>query len=140
MSDLVVGRTSLWKLTDPLRYLIILRGYAKAMLQVGLKAMSPAACLLVIAILRREALPKRWNNTCVAATTLALVGFGEFFVYVLTHWDLQWHIDTSLQRVLLQLWPAALWLMLLHISTPQPVDLRSVKTSASEPQLSCAKA
>ncbi len=44
---------------------------------------------------------------------------GYFFVYVITPHDLQWHIATSLNRLLLQLWPSTVFLFFLNVPYPR---------------------
>ncbi len=48
-----------------------------------------------------------------AFAALALVMAGEFAVYVITPWPLEWQITTSMDRLVLHLWPAACVLALL---------------------------
>lgn len=43
-----------------------------------------------------------------AAVTLMLIIAGYHFVYLTTPYDLIWHLTTSVDRLLMQLWPAAL--------------------------------
>jgi hypothetical protein len=47
-----------------------------------------------------------------------LLGFGV--IYVITPKDLAWHLDTSLWRLLLQLWPSALFVYCLIVNAPGP--------------------
>jgi hypothetical protein len=42
--------------------------------------------------------------------TLLMVLYGFYWVYVFTPMDLRWHLDSSMPRLILQLWPAALFL------------------------------
>jgi len=50
---------------------------------------------------------------------LMLLGF--YGVYLLTHWDLASHLDSSLVRLLLQLWPAAIFFWCLAVTFDAPV-------------------
>ncbi len=50
---------------------------------------------------------------------LLLMLSGYFFVYVITPHDLQWHIDSSLNRLLLQLWPSTVFIFFLNILYPE---------------------
>jgi hypothetical protein len=60
---------------------------------------------------------RRPHPTFVSAgfIALALMFVGYFFVYVLTPMDLIWHLGTSLERLLLQMWPTFLFLLFLVI-------------------------
>lgn len=49
-------------------------------------------------------------------------------VYVYTTKDLNWQIETSLARVLMQLWPAAVLVYFLYVRAPEAVPATSPKT------------
>jgi hypothetical protein len=53
---------------------------------------------------RRRLVGSEWMLAVVIALMLA----GYYVVYLLTPQDLQWHLNTSLVRLLLQLWPLAI--------------------------------
>ena len=54
-----------------------------------------------------------------AALTVGLMLLGDFAVYLLLPNDLDWQIQTSLDRILLQLWPAGLLVFFLAANVPQ---------------------
>ena len=54
-----------------------------------------------------------------AALVLALQLAGYFLVYLLTPCDLQWHLATSADRLLLQLCPLCLLVLFLWLATPE---------------------
>jgi hypothetical protein len=54
-----------------------------------------------------------------AATSLSMMLIGYFFTYVITPRDLDWHLRTSLNRLLLHLWPAFLFVFFLITRTPE---------------------
>jgi len=56
-----------------------------------------------------------------AFLVLALQLAGYFFVYVLTPCDLQWHLATSTDRLLLQLCPLCLLVLFVWLATPEEV-------------------
>jgi hypothetical protein len=55
----------------------------------------------------------------MAAGALGLTLAGYAFVYLTTPQDLAWHLRTSLHRLLLQLWPSALFVFFLLVKTPE---------------------
>ena len=61
----------------------------------------------------------RKTGVRIGIVTLALTLAGYFFVYVITYEDLDWHLRTTLHRLLLQLWPSALFLSLMLLRTPE---------------------
>jgi hypothetical protein len=42
----------------------------------------------------------------MVATTLPLMLIGYFFIYINTPYEIEWHLNTSLARLFLQLWPS----------------------------------
>ncbi|MCU0581770.1 MAG: phospholipid carrier-dependent glycosyltransferase, partial [Syntrophales bacterium] len=54
-----------------------------------------------------------------AVTTLILMLAGYFGVYLITPHDLRWHLLTSLNRLFIQLWPAAIFLCFMIARTPE---------------------
>jgi hypothetical protein len=60
---------------------------------------------------RSESRPFLW--------VLGIMLLGYFFIYVITPQDLAWHLDTSLRRLLLQLWPSAVFTFFLFARTPE---------------------
>ena len=52
-------------------------------------------------------------------------------VYVVTTKDLDWQIDTSLSRVLMQLWPAAVFVFFLYTREPREASVPEAKGAKS---------
>jgi hypothetical protein len=44
---------------------------------------------------------------------------GFFFVYIVSPFNLEWHLDTSLDRLLLQVWPLAVFAYFAVVQTPE---------------------
>ena len=59
-----------------------------------------------------------------SALALALTLGGYFFIYLITPYDIYWHLRFSLNRLLIQLWPSAIFLFFLRIGS-EPLDFRS---------------
>ncbi|OGQ89224.1 MAG: hypothetical protein A2253_02215 [Deltaproteobacteria bacterium RIFOXYA2_FULL_55_11] len=57
-------------------------------------------------------------GAAVGALFLVLVGY--FLVYVLTPDNLDWHLKTSLARLLLQLWPSFIFVFFLLVNPVEP--------------------
>jgi hypothetical protein len=83
---------------------------------------------------QEHAEPRRGIRTSVLALVLTLTGY--FAVYLITPYDIYWHLRFSLTRLFLQLWPSAIFLFFLL------VDLRALKearaTSTTQEPLSQA--
>ena len=89
----------------------------------------PAAVLGALAPLRRgSALPE----AKVPAVTCALLAAFFAAVYVATPRPLDWHLATSLDRLLFQLWPSALYALLLALPLPAVKKINASQRSAVE--------
>ncbi len=55
-------------------------------------------------------------NLVTSLITLGLMLSGFFIFYIITPKDLHWHLSTSLDRLLLQLWPSALFIYFMIVS------------------------
>ena len=58
------------------------------------------------------------------AALLCLMLATYFWVYLTTPYDLAWHLDTSSDRLLLQLWPCFLLSTLLAVKEPREAQPR----------------
>lgn len=52
-------------------------------------------------------------------STLGIMLTGYFAIYLITPHDLYWHLNTSLYRLMLQLWPSLLFAYFLFVKTPE---------------------
>jgi len=55
----------------------------------------------------------REPGIAMAIITLALTLAGYFAIYLITPYDLYWHLRFSLNRLFLQLWPSAIFIFFL---------------------------
>jgi hypothetical protein len=114
--DLLTDRAAaLHKLLSPARYWIILQWYAKESLRFGGWLAIPGPLLLAALywVLRtrnsdRPSIPIR-----ASVITLSFILAGYFAIYLITPYDLYWHLRFSLNRLFLQLWPSVLFLLFL---------------------------
>ena len=93
------------------RYSLIAHNYGKQFLAFGAWTISPWIPLLLFILFRGidgRAI-RSWGWTTGAAV-VGLVLTAYYFVYVVTPIDLQLHLDTSLDRLFLHLWPSVLLL------------------------------
>jgi hypothetical protein len=68
----------------------------------------PVLALVLFTGIHRQAV--RTPGWIGSVAILVLVACGYFAIYVITPLDLKWHIETSMERLLLHLWPSALML------------------------------
>jgi hypothetical protein len=102
----IVGR-----IVDPNRYMMITESLVQQLQIFGLWVRNPVLPLLGVLLFSGV----NWKTLrnpgwLTGLLTLLLVLLGYYGVYVLTPQDLRWHLDTSLHRLLLHLWPSALLL------------------------------
>lgn len=130
--------TMLHKLADSSRYWAVLKWYAKEFVRFGEWWLIPIPILmLVLYYPMRRTLGSQQPETPVpdprttsteqtetlhaSAAALLLTLAGYFFIYLITPRDIYWHLRFSLSRLFLQLWPSAIFLFFLSVtSKPHP--------------------
>ncbi len=99
------------KLSDPSRHLTIFQNFSRTFWSFGEWLVHPAVFVLLYVALhgidRKTAHNAGWLQSVLI---WGLVVAGYYAVYVITPMDLQWHLDSSLPRLYLHLWPTALLL------------------------------
>ena len=120
---------------DPGRWVTVLEGFVKAALLLG-NFLVPIVLALALYwyLVRFHIEPADRVPVATGAIALALLLTGDFAVYVLLSNDVVWHINTSIDRIYLQAWPAALFVFFLAANVPQ-----LVRESKSSEKLKPAK-
>jgi hypothetical protein len=122
-NDLVEGQSwaATWpRLVDPNRYWLIVTGLASAGWHVGkVFTVVLPLCWLLLGPARRR--PGGSIGLYTAAGVLVLMTAGDCLVYLTTPQDLQWHLISSADRLLLQLLPAGLLAWFLYLAAPEEV-------------------
>ncbi len=107
------------KLLDPVRYWIVLKWFTKEFFLFG-HWLIPCSLLLAGFYFafgraeRREAQPGFRTSRLALIFTLA----GFFAIYLITPYDLYWHLRFSLSRLFLQLWPSVIFLFFVALPVP----------------------
>jgi len=119
-NDLVENQSwqmTLARLSDATRYHAIVGQLAERIVQIPL----PVVLGLGLAIVACGLRPADVLRRQVAAPALCLIAMslGYFVVYLTTPHDLAWHLRTSLDRILLHIYPAALFTYCLALRTPE---------------------
>jgi Dolichyl-phosphate-mannose-protein mannosyltransferase len=120
----------LQKILDPARYGVIAQWYAKDFLRFGEWWLVPGTLVLTgfYCFLRsKRTIPNRRDAIAPSLWTLLLTLIGYFAIYVITPYDLRWHLRFSLNRLFLQVWPSTIFVVLLAL----PFGL--VQKSQNEP-------
>lgn len=104
------------KFLDAWRYHAILKWYGKDLLRFGDWFLIPGTVLLAAVYFSVPAGRMQATNPNVRACriAIALTLAGYFLIYLITPYDLYWHLRFSLNRLFLQLWPATIFLFFLR--------------------------
>lgn len=107
--------TAFHKLIDPTRFLAILKWYGKGLLRFGHWLLLPGTLLLPGLYLAAGIEPTRNSGPGFRTSRLALVLTlcGYFAIYLITPYEIYWHLRFSLTRLFLHLWPSAIFLFFL---------------------------
>ncbi len=131
------------RLADPSRYFEILKAwfltgftFTQGILniQTGLRFNPGAVGLLLLTVymifmgvhVRAQDRP----GVYTAAVALLATAGGFFAVYLITPQNLHWHLTTSLNRLLMQLWPGFLFWFFMAARTPEEKDVGRVFSAA----------
>ena len=106
---------TLHKLLDPARYWAVVQWYVKGFFRFGNWLLIPGTVLLVgFYFAVREANEEVSHSdepgflTSVVGLSITLAGY--FAIYLITPYDIYWHLHFSLTRLFLQLWPGVIFL------------------------------
>jgi len=118
LSTLGVDRT-LERVTDPARYAMVLRAYVVHLLTFGDNGLGGAVWPLAVCFAALGASRPESRRTWVRAVAIALILLlaGHFMVFVSMADELARLLKSSLDRLLLQLWPSALFLGFMVVRT-----------------------
>jgi hypothetical protein len=110
--------TAFSKLLSPARYWTIFAAFVKNFFRFGHWLLIPGTLLLagLYIVLGRNLRFTRQPGFHTAVMALFLTWIGYFAVYLITPYDIYWHLRFSLGRLLLQLWPSAVFLFFLSLS------------------------
>jgi hypothetical protein len=147
VDPLVTQRASmLARLQDVSRYTEVARGFFDNLLHLGSGVAHPLILLAVLGILVRWQVEERYRLPLwIATTALVLVFLSYCMVYLMTPYALAWQVQSSFDRLILQVWPGFLlvfFVFLRSVVDPTPVvtekiaaarksPLRSAKTASS---------
>lgn len=128
------GASTLAKLLDPERYRIIFREYGHQYLHWGQGAMVILTAFLLLMGLKSPFRANRAQQVGLVGLVLSFAGY--FAIYAITPRDLYWHLISSLDRLLLHMWPSALligFLLVREQPLPWAAEGRAI-TRAEAPE------
>ncbi|MCL5022379.1 MAG: hypothetical protein M1497_03265 [Nitrospirae bacterium] len=109
----------LGRLGDPSRYLYILKSSFLTAFTFTKGIVTLPVLALYFFLLGRHRRRGDGPRVSTGVTALALTATGYALFYVITPHDLAFHLDYSLNRLFLQLWPSFLFCFFLSVRTPE---------------------
>ena len=107
------------KLGDPSRWGKSFLGFGKAVWEAGPVWAHPVLLVVALAVVLRCVTPAERRARLWLAIPIAVTIAAEFGMYLITNADIDWHISTSVQRLVAQAWPSLLWLVFSVMRTPE---------------------
>src|SRR5579864_8718807 len=108
--------TMLQKFLDPTRYWIILKWLTKEFFRFGHWLLIPFPLLMLVYYsFPQEETRGQDSRDRASMLALALTLAGYSAIYLITPYDLYWHLRFSLSRLFLQLWPSVIFLFFLAV-------------------------
>jgi hypothetical protein len=133
LSTLDLERT-FTRLTDPHRYYLVLRAYGGHIASFGSNGLGSATAVLTAYLLglgvNRSELGRSWVRAVTIALVLLLAG--HFMVFVSMADELPRLLKSSLDRLLLQIWPSALFLYFMVVRAHEEVRSGQPMTGRAE--------
>ena len=107
------------KLLNSSRYWYILNAFKQQFLTLGLWVVPVVGVLCLYLLL--FGFSREWKNPNAVAALVAvcLMLMGYFFIFVITPFRLTWHLDTTLDRLMIQLWPSLVFVFFFFVRTPE---------------------
>jgi hypothetical protein len=104
------------KLLDPVRYWVVVKWFAKEFLLFG-HGLIPCTLLLIGFYFASGRGERRETTAGFRTSRLAMIFTlaGFFAIYLITPYDLYWHLRFSLSRLFLQLWPSVIFLFFVAL-------------------------
>jgi hypothetical protein len=99
------------------RYLQVLTAFIKKILTFNDKIIWLLVVYLLISGLDKSGFKKRKMRSHLFLMVFMLVGY--FFSYIISPYNLRWHLNSSLYRLIIQLWPAWVFLFFYNVKGPE---------------------
>jgi hypothetical protein len=117
-NDIIIGQSlhaTIGRLLDPTRYLITARAILSSAFNIDNPLALPLVFAIIIGVDCYRCRTLNWISTFIV---FILMFWGHFFIYIITPHDLKWQLSTSLDRIILQLWPGMIFATMLIIKDP----------------------
>ena len=106
------------RITDLSRFHQIMKAFVEEILNFGNWAFNiPALIILILflLLLGRQMEKNRWRSVFVSLSALGMMLAIYFSIFLISPHNLQWHLSTSLNRLMLHLWPWFIFTFLLMV-------------------------
>ncbi len=109
-------------------------GFGKAVYDAGNLWTHPVLLAAVLALALGFVPKPEWRERAWLLIPVAATAAAEYGLYLVTTANLDWHISTSVSRLVAQLWPSLIWLFFLALRTPEGAYARvPERAAASKP-------
>ncbi|MBV9397426.1 MAG: hypothetical protein JO062_05570 [Bryobacterales bacterium] len=122
------------KIAGPGRWWQAGLGFGKAIYDAGAGITHPVLLAALLGIVLRFIPAKERRARAWLWIPLAVTAAAEYSLYLVTEANLDWHISTSVSRLVAQLWPALIWLFLWMLRTPEEL-VETVPQPAAKPRV-----
>jgi hypothetical protein len=114
------GADMLAKLLDPARHAAVASFMAGEIVTTLAIPLAVLGALLALAWLRHRPAMRRAGQLAALVATLQMLGY--YGVYLITPYELQFHMTTSFSRLVVHLWPIALYAIVVRLPHPTTID------------------
>ena len=123
------------KLADPSRWWQSAAGFGNAVMQFGPWWAHPVLLLILLTWALRLVPSEERRSRLWLWIPLATVLASEYVLFLVTNSDLAWQVGTAAGRLVLQVWPGLIWLVLSLLRTPEEYfPVVAVTTAATAPR------
>jgi|GEM_PF-7121559 len=139
ISDIEGSLILIEKILDPTRYITIILAFIKEALffTAANFTMVSAGVILILVYVLLVGLDKNrihWRSPyCAPLLIFVSMYWGYFAAYVITPFPLQWHLDTSLNRFLLQIYPLSIVITICLAKPPEEIFTQRIFPPPSPP-------
>jgi hypothetical protein len=125
------GASGLAKVADLSRYAAIANGFFTHLLAFGSGLSHPLILLAILGILLGWQFEKRYRVASLMTASVVVAVFLSYCaVLLITPYRLEWQVQSSFDRLILQVWPAALLVFFLQLSPVRDAAVPPVSAKA----------
>jgi hypothetical protein len=129
------GQSTLEKIIDVSRYVDVFKRFVIEAFDFGEWPVSIPALLILYILLAGVSLEQKEKSSIVAAAlVLALMTAGYFFIFIITPRDLNWHLESTLHRLFIQLFPSCIFLFFMLARPPEQAIAGRLNHEGTKPQ------